>query len=92
MGESQGRDEQQGWTVGKRLLQHERSGMESLVSGSSDSESSSLVAEARSRLGEVDGRIDDDGRRIVGPIAAHYRTEIKNYRITPLYDPSGWAA
>lgn len=52
-----------GWTVGKRLLQHERSGMESLVSGSSDSDSSSLVAEAKSRLGEVDGRIDDDGYR-----------------------------
>ncbi len=52
-----------GWTVGKRLLQHERSGMESLVSGSSDADSSSLVAEARRRLGEVDGRIDDDGYR-----------------------------
>jgi alkylation response protein AidB-like acyl-CoA dehydrogenase len=52
-----------GWTVGKRLLQHERSGMESLVSGSSDSDSSSLVAEAKRRLGEVDGRIEDDGYR-----------------------------
>ena len=52
-----------GWTVGKRLLQHERSGMESLVSGSSEGDASSLVAEARKRLGEVDGRIEDDGYR-----------------------------
>lgn len=52
-----------GWTVGKRLLQHERSGMESLVSGSSDADGSSLVAEARRRLGEVGGRIADDGYR-----------------------------
>ncbi|HEY5644347.1 MAG TPA: acyl-CoA dehydrogenase family protein [Pseudomonadales bacterium] len=48
-----------GWTVGKRLLQHERSGMESLVSGSADSDSSSLVGEARRRLGEEGGRIAD---------------------------------
>lgn len=52
-----------GWTVGKRLLQHERSGMESLVSGSADAETSSLVKEARKRLGEVAGRISDDGYR-----------------------------
>ncbi len=52
-----------GWTVGKRLLQHERSGMESLVSGSADSDSSSLVEEARQRLGVHDGRIDDDAYR-----------------------------
>ncbi len=52
-----------GWTVGKRLLQHERSGMESLVSGSSDSESDSLVEEAKRLLGKVDGRIADDAYR-----------------------------
>jgi len=52
-----------GWTVGKRLLQHERSGMESLVSGSADSASNSLVGEARRRLGEVDGRIADPALR-----------------------------
>ncbi len=52
-----------GWTVGKRLLQHERSGMESLVSGSSDAESSSLVAEAKAQLGEAHGRIADAGYR-----------------------------
>ncbi|MCZ6856324.1 MAG: acyl-CoA dehydrogenase family protein, partial [Gammaproteobacteria bacterium] len=48
-----------GWTVGKRLLQHERSGMESLVSGSASGDTG-LVAEARSCVGERDGRINDD--------------------------------
>jgi acyl-CoA dehydrogenase len=60
-----------GWTVGKRLLQHERSGMESLVSGSADSESSSLVAEAKRRLGEREGRIGDES----------YRSEILAYEM-----------
>ncbi len=52
-----------GWSVGKRLLQHERSGMESLVSGSADAESSSLVAHARRWLGEAEGRIGDPALR-----------------------------
>jgi alkylation response protein AidB-like acyl-CoA dehydrogenase len=60
-----------GWTVGKRLLQHERSGMESLVSGSADTESSSLVNEARRCLGGTDGRIED-------PV---YRDEILSYEM-----------
>jgi alkylation response protein AidB-like acyl-CoA dehydrogenase len=60
-----------GWTVGKRLLQHERSGMESLVSGSSDSDSGSLIEAAKAYLGEVDGRIDDDG----------YRNEVLTYEM-----------
>jgi alkylation response protein AidB-like acyl-CoA dehydrogenase len=52
-----------GWTVGKRLLQHERSGMESLVSGSTDTDSSSLVEEARRSLGEQGGRLNDPSYR-----------------------------
>jgi alkylation response protein AidB-like acyl-CoA dehydrogenase len=60
-----------GWTVGKRLLQHERSGMESLVSGSADAESSSLVAEAKRRLGEANGRIADES----------YRSEVLAYEM-----------
>ena len=60
-----------GWTVGKRLLQHERSGMESLVSGSADAETSSLVIEARKQLGEVGGRIAD----------ASYRNEVLTYEM-----------
>ncbi|MDH3644966.1 MAG: acyl-CoA dehydrogenase family protein, partial [Gammaproteobacteria bacterium] len=46
-----------GWSVGKRLLQHERSGMESLVRGSAGAGEAGLVAEAKQCLGE-----DADGR------------------------------
>ncbi len=46
-----------GWTVGKRLLQHERSGMESLVSGSASKKESGLVEVAKEFLGEIDGKI-----------------------------------
>jgi len=60
-----------GWTVGKRLLQHERSGMESLVSGSADAESSALVREAKRRLGEREGRIADES----------YRSEVLAYEM-----------
>ena len=49
-----------GWSVGKRLLQHERSGMESLVSGSARGHDElGLIAEARRCLGDHDGRIND---------------------------------
>jgi alkylation response protein AidB-like acyl-CoA dehydrogenase len=47
-----------GWTVGKRLLQHERSGMEALVAGSAAAETG-LVAEARARVGATGQRIAD---------------------------------
>ncbi|MEZ5558693.1 MAG: acyl-CoA dehydrogenase family protein [Pseudomonadales bacterium] len=47
-----------GWTVGKRLLQHERSGMESLVAGSATTESG-VVEEARRLAGSQSGRIAD---------------------------------
>ena len=53
----------QGWTVGKRLLQHERSGMESLVSGGADDSESSLAKVAKSFLGEEDGKIADPVQR-----------------------------
>lgn len=52
-----------GWTVGKRLLQHERSGMESLVSGGAKGGEVTLVEEAKRCLGEDAGRIDDPGYR-----------------------------
>lgn len=54
-----------GWTVGKRLLQHERSGMASLVAGSAAEEEAGVgaVAEARRWLGETNGRIDDPAYR-----------------------------
>ncbi len=60
-----------GWTVGKRLLQHERSGMESLVSGGAKGDEMSLVAEARRHLGEVDGAIADPA----------YRNEVLKYEM-----------
>jgi alkylation response protein AidB-like acyl-CoA dehydrogenase len=52
-----------GWTVGKRLLQHERSGMESLVSGGAHESDNSLVNVARNFLGEVEGKIADPVQR-----------------------------
>ncbi|MEM7221197.1 MAG: acyl-CoA dehydrogenase family protein [Pseudomonadota bacterium] len=52
-----------GWTVGKRLLQHERSGMESLVQGSASGSAMSLVDEAKRTLGDDRGRIADDELR-----------------------------
>ena len=48
-----------GWTVGKRLLQHERSGMESLVAGSAGGGEQGLVAEAKAQLGLDAGKIAD---------------------------------
>ena len=52
-----------GWSVGKRLLQHERSGMESLVAGSASASDSSLVAEAKRVVGIEEGRLSEDGVR-----------------------------
>ena len=52
-----------GWTVGKRLLQHERSGMQLLVSGGAKGGESSLGDVAKSFLGEIEGRIADPVQR-----------------------------
>ncbi|MEM7098831.1 MAG: acyl-CoA dehydrogenase family protein [Pseudomonadota bacterium] len=52
-----------GWTVGKRLLQHERSGMESLVSGGAKADVMSLVAEAKRCLGVENGQLADQAYR-----------------------------
>ena len=52
-----------GWTVGKRLLQHERSGMESLMDGSAGGKDRSLVDSARHFMGEQDGRLSDSVTR-----------------------------
>lgn len=46
-----------GWTVGKRLLQHERSGMESLLSGSTKQKDTSLLGIAKEYLGMQDGKL-----------------------------------
>jgi len=60
-----------GWTVGKRLLQHERSGMESLVMGGASEKTSSLPNLAKSFLGEAGGKV-------ANPVT---RDEILNYEM-----------
>ncbi len=52
-----------GWTVGKRLLQHERSGMDQLLRGGTSSSDSTLASIAREYVGEIDGRIADPSMR-----------------------------
>jgi alkylation response protein AidB-like acyl-CoA dehydrogenase len=48
-----------GWTVGKRLLQHERSGMEALVAGSTRGDDSEIQDVAREFIGSLDGKLAD---------------------------------
>ncbi len=53
-----------GWTVGKRLLQHERGSMASLVGGGATRDPGpTLEQEAKNYAGEADGRIADDSLR-----------------------------
>ena len=52
-----------GWTVGKRLLQHERSGMASLLQGGTSSGKSNLSSIAKDYLGETGGKIADSAMR-----------------------------
>ena len=52
-----------GWTVGKRLLQHERGSMASLVGGGAAAAGPTLASEAKRCAGERDGRIADDALR-----------------------------
>jgi alkylation response protein AidB-like acyl-CoA dehydrogenase len=53
-----------GWTVGKRLLQHERSGIGGLSGGARRANpGAQLVKLAKQYVGEADGRIADDAMR-----------------------------
>lgn len=52
-----------GWTVGKRLLQHERSGMASLVGGRVQGPSGTLLDTAREYIGMDNGRLADPAWR-----------------------------
>ena len=52
-----------GWTVGKRLLQHERSGMESLLQGGTSEGKSKLSSIAKDYIGEAGGKIADSAMR-----------------------------
>ena len=68
-----------GWTVAKRLLQHERSGIGMLASGTNRESGDELYDLARAFAGENDGRIaDEDLRR---SIAGHY-IDAEAYRLT----------
>ncbi|MDA1074778.1 MAG: acyl-CoA dehydrogenase family protein, partial [Proteobacteria bacterium] len=57
-----------GWTVGKRLLQHERSGLISLVGGRTGDPTESLESVAQKYAGDDGGRIADSTlrARVVG--------------------------
>lgn len=52
-----------GWSVGKRLLQHERSGMESLLQGGTSKGRSKLSLIAKEYIGEANGKIADASMR-----------------------------
>ncbi|TDJ23340.1 MAG: acyl-CoA dehydrogenase [Gammaproteobacteria bacterium] len=52
-----------GWTVGKRLLQHERSGMTALVGGRTQELEGTLQDIAKQYVGERDGKIADPDMR-----------------------------
>ena len=69
-----------GWTVGKRLLQHERSGVEALVMGSAGTDAESgLVEEAKQCIGETNGRIADPSWR---NSIATYEMNRRAFRLT----------
>jgi len=68
-----------GWTVAKRLLQHERSGIGMLASGTNRESGMELHDLARGFAGENDGRIADENLRRA--IANHY-IDAEAYRLT----------
>ena len=68
-----------GWTVAKRLLQHERSGIGMLASGTNRESGAELYDIARRFAGEDDGRIADEELR--RSIAGHY-IDAEAYRLT----------
>ena len=68
-----------GWTVAKRLLQHERSGMRALATGGNRETGEELHALAKRYLGEENGRICDRVR--ASEIARHY-IDAEAFRLT----------
>jgi len=62
-------DLNKGWTVAKRLLQHERSGMLALTSGTNREVGIALDELAKACLGEINGKISDSEMR--AKIAMH---------------------
>ena len=68
-----------GWTVAKRLLQHERSGIGMLASGTNRESGAELYDLARRFVGEDDGRIADPDLRHA--VAGHY-IDAEAFRLT----------
>jgi len=68
-----------GWTVGKRLLQHERSGMESLVSGGVTSGDSDILDVAREFIGTAHGKLNDN---LIRDQIATYQMNISALHLT----------
>ncbi|MFU8817734.1 MAG: acyl-CoA dehydrogenase family protein [Pseudomonadales bacterium] len=69
-----------GWTVGKRLLQHERSGIGGLAGGARRaSPGEGLVKAAREYVGEVGGRISDPDVR---DTVLRYNMQTAAFRLT----------
>ncbi|MCE2425933.1 MAG: hypothetical protein J4F45_12695, partial [Pseudomonadales bacterium] len=68
-----------GWTVAKRLLQHERSGIGQLASGTNRESGAELYDLARRFIDEDEGRIADTDLR--DAIAGHY-IDAESFRLT----------
>ncbi|MFV2089990.1 MAG: acyl-CoA dehydrogenase family protein, partial [Pseudomonadales bacterium] len=68
-----------GWTVAKRLLQHERSGMRALASGGNRETGRNLDDLAREYIGERSGRINDP---IVRARIARHQIDSTAFRLT----------
>ena len=69
-----------GWTVGKRLLQHERSGIGGLAGGARRaSPGEGLVKAAKEYVGELDGRISDPDVR---DTVLRYNMQTAAFRLT----------
>jgi alkylation response protein AidB-like acyl-CoA dehydrogenase len=68
-----------GWTVGKRLLQHERSGITALAGGVQRSTGPNLPDLAKEYLGESNGRISDEDFR--NRILNH-KMDARSFKIT----------
>ena len=70
-----------GWTVAKRLLQHERSGVRALASGDHREVGDELDELAKRCVGERGGRIEDEALRL--DIARH-RINARAFRLTQM--------
>lgn len=68
-----------GWTVAKRLLQHERSGMDALASGSNRETGPPLEQMAREYAGARNGRVSD---RVLRTGIARHAIDTEAFRLT----------